>query len=43
MGDLEALRRFVAVFGSLFTVGKEARLQLAERQLRQRKRKPRST
>ncbi len=29
--DLDKLRRFVAVFGSLFTVGKEARLQLAER------------
>jgi outer membrane protein assembly factor BamB/tetratricopeptide (TPR) repeat protein len=29
--DLEALRRFVQLFGSLFTVGKEARLHLAER------------
>jgi outer membrane protein assembly factor BamB len=29
--DMEALRRFVAVFGSLFPVGKEARLHLAER------------
>ncbi len=29
--DLEKLRNFVNVFGSLFKVGKEARLQLAER------------
>jgi outer membrane protein assembly factor BamB len=29
--DVEGLRRFVAVFGSLLTVGKEARLKLAER------------
>jgi outer membrane protein assembly factor BamB len=29
--DTAALRQFVAVFGSLFTVGKEARLYLAER------------
>jgi outer membrane protein assembly factor BamB len=29
--DLEALRRFVSMFGSAFSVGKEARLQLAER------------
>ncbi len=29
--DINALRHFVAVFGSLFTVGQEARIQLAER------------
>jgi len=29
--DLNELRKFVGVFGSLFAVGKEARLQLAER------------
>jgi hypothetical protein len=29
--DLEKLRQFVRVFGSLFSVGKEARLRLAER------------
>jgi outer membrane protein assembly factor BamB len=29
--DLNELRKFVAVFGSLFAVGKEARLQLAEK------------
>jgi outer membrane protein assembly factor BamB len=29
--DLEELRNFVAIFGSLFTVGREARLKLAER------------
>jgi outer membrane protein assembly factor BamB len=29
--DLEELRKFVAVFGSAFAVGKEARLKLAER------------
>lgn len=29
--DTEKLRNFVAVFGSLFAVGKDARLQLAER------------
>lgn len=29
--DVNELRNFVAVFGSLFTVGKEARLELAER------------
>lgn len=32
-GDLDAWRQFVTVFGSLFTVGNEARLQLAERLL----------
>jgi outer membrane protein assembly factor BamB len=31
--DTNALRHFVAVFGSLFTVGQEARMQLAERLL----------
>src|SRR5262249_60832853 len=31
--NTQELRRFVAVFGSLFTVGKEARLRLAERLL----------
>ncbi|HEV3205231.1 MAG TPA: PQQ-binding-like beta-propeller repeat protein, partial [Gemmataceae bacterium] len=29
--DLNALRRFVALFGSLFAVGQEARMRLAER------------
>jgi hypothetical protein len=29
--DLESLRRFVAAFGSVFAVGREARLRLAER------------
>jgi outer membrane protein assembly factor BamB len=29
--DINAMRHFVAVFGSLFTVGQEARMQLAER------------
>jgi outer membrane protein assembly factor BamB/tetratricopeptide (TPR) repeat protein len=29
--DLEELRKFVSVFGNLFTVGKEARLKLAEK------------
>jgi outer membrane protein assembly factor BamB len=33
--DLEKLRRFVAVFGSLFNVGIEARFQLAERLIRE--------
>jgi outer membrane protein assembly factor BamB len=30
-GDVEALRRFVGMFGLLFSVGKEARLELANR------------
>ncbi len=30
-GDLDAVRRFVAVFGTRFKVGREAQLQLAER------------
>src|SRR5262249_46848933 len=30
-GDAERLRQFVTMFGSLFEVGREARLQLAER------------
>jgi outer membrane protein assembly factor BamB len=33
--NLAALRRFVAVFGSLFNVGKEARFHLAERLLQE--------
>src|SRR5207302_10151874 len=32
-GDLDAVRRFVAVFGTHFKVGREAQLQLAERLL----------
>ena len=32
-GDLDAIRRFVSVFGTHFKVGREAQLQLAERLL----------
>lgn len=32
-GDLNRLRKFVAVFGSFFSLGREARLELAERLL----------
>jgi hypothetical protein len=35
--DIEELRRFVAVFGSLFSMGQEARLTLAERLMHETK------
>jgi outer membrane protein assembly factor BamB len=31
--DLDALQRFVAAFGTLFAIGRQARLELAERQM----------
>jgi outer membrane protein assembly factor BamB len=37
-GDTEKLRQFVAMFGSLFSAGREARLQLAERLLEENSR-----
>jgi outer membrane protein assembly factor BamB len=37
-GDVEKLRQFVAMFGSLFRAGREARLQLAERLLEENSR-----